>query len=115
MNKPFSINELIDSLGETVRSTIELVAKNSPLDITTVETVVQSGLDKIRDRLASDFELVRKTEYKNNVELLEMLKRQVKEEVKSRYYTYERMGHLIRNQSIIIRPMLNWLRGFKSW
>ncbi len=45
----------------------------------------------------------------------EMLKRQVKEEVKSRYYTYERMGHLIRNQSIIIRPMLNWLRGFKSW
>jgi len=44
-----------------------------------------------------------------------MLKRQVKEEVKSRYYTYERMGHLIRNQSIIIRPMLNWLRGFKSW
>tara|TARA_B100000214_G_scaffold364153_1_gene330416 strand:- start:1542 stop:1769 length:228 start_codon:yes stop_codon:yes gene_type:complete len=45
----------------------------------------------------------------------EMLKRQVKEEVKSRYYTYERMGHLIRNQSIIIRPMLNWLRGFKYW
>lgn len=45
----------------------------------------------------------------------EMLKRQVKEEVKSRYYTYERMGHLIRNQSIIIRPMLNWLRGFKVW
>ena len=45
----------------------------------------------------------------------EMLKRQVKEEVKSRYYTYERMGHLIRNQSIIIRPMLSWLRGFKSW
>ena len=45
----------------------------------------------------------------------EMLKRQVKEEVKSRYYTYERMGHLIRNQSIIIRSMLNWLRGFKSW
>ena len=61
-------------LGKTVRSAVELVAKNSPLDIRAVETAVESGLDKIRDRLASDFELVKKTEYETNVELLEMLK-----------------------------------------
>ena len=42
-----------------------------------VETAVESGLDKIRDRLASDFELVKKTEYETNVELLEVLKKQV--------------------------------------
>ena len=77
MNQPFSVNELIDSLGKTVRSTIELVSKTSPLDIRTVETAVESGLDKIRDRLASDFELVKKTEYETNVELLEVLKKQV--------------------------------------
>ena len=77
MNQPFSVNKLIDSLGKTVRSTIELVAKTSPLDIRTVETAVESGLDKIRDRLASDFELVKKTEYETNVELLEVLKKQV--------------------------------------
>ena len=77
MNQPFSVNELIDGLGKTVRSTIELVAKTSPLDIRTVETAVESGLDKIRDRLASDFELVKKTEYETNVELLEVLKKQV--------------------------------------
>ena len=77
MNQPFSVNELIDSLGKTVRSTLELVAKTSPLDIRTVETAVESGLDKIRDRLASDFELVKKTDYETNVELLEMLKKQV--------------------------------------
>ena len=77
MNQPFSVNELIDGLGKTVQSTIELVAKTSPLDIGTVETAVASGLDKIRNRLASDFELVKKTEYETNVELLEVLKKQV--------------------------------------
>ena len=77
MNQPFSVNELIDGLGKTVQSAIELVAKTSPLDIRTVETAVESGLDKIRDRLASDFELVKKTEYEANVELLEVLKKQV--------------------------------------
>ena len=77
MNQPFSVNELIDGLGKTVQSAIELVAKTSPLDIRTVETAVESGLDKIRDRLASDFELVKKTEYETNVELLEVLKKQV--------------------------------------
>ena len=77
MNQPFSVNILIDSLGKTAQSTIELVAKTSPLDIKTVETAVESGLDKMRDRFASDLELVKKTEYKTNVELLEVLKRQV--------------------------------------
>ena len=77
MNQPFSVNELIDGLGKTVQSAIELVAKTSPLDIRTVETAVENGLDKIRDRLASDFELVKKTEYEANVELLEVLKKQV--------------------------------------
>ena len=77
MNQPFSVNELIDGLGKTVQSTIELVAKTSPLDIRAVETAVASGLDKIRDRLASDFELVKKAEYETNVELLEVLKKQV--------------------------------------
>ena len=77
MNKPFSVNELIDSLGKSVQSTIELVAKTSPLDIRTVETAVESGLDRIRDRLAGDFDLVKKTDYETNVELLEVLKKQV--------------------------------------
>ena len=77
MNQPFSVNELIDSLAKTVQSTIELAAKTSPLDIRTVETAVESGLDKIRDKLASDFKLVKKTEYETNVELLEVLKKQV--------------------------------------
>ena len=77
MNKPFSVNELIDGLGKTVQSTIELVAKTSPLDIRTLETAVESGLDKIRDKLASDFQLVKKTEYETNVELLEVLEKQV--------------------------------------
>ena len=77
MNQPFSVNELIDGLGKTVQSTIELVAKTSPLDIRTVKTAVESGLDKIRDRLASEFELVKKTEYETNVELLKVLKKQV--------------------------------------
>ena len=77
MNQSFSIDELVDTLGRTVRSALELVAKNSPLDIRTVETTVESGLDKIRDRLASDFELVKKTEYETNVELLEVLKKHV--------------------------------------
>ena len=77
MNQTFSVNELIDGLGKTVQSTIELVAKTSSLDIRTVETAVESGLNKIRDRLASDFELVKKTEYETNVELLEVLKKQV--------------------------------------
>ena len=36
-------------------------------------------LIKLRDSLASDFELVKKTEYETNVELLEMLKKQVGE------------------------------------
>ena len=79
MNRPFSVNELIDSLGKTVQSALELVAKTSPLDIRTVETAVDSGLDKIRDRLASNFELVKKPEYETNVELLEVLKKQVGE------------------------------------
>ena len=77
MNQPFSVNELIDSLGKTVQSTLELVAKTSPLDIRTVETALESALDRIKDRLANDFELVKKTEYETNVELLEMLKNQV--------------------------------------
>ena len=77
MNQSFSIDELVDTLGRTVRLAVELVAKNSPLDIRTVETAVDSSLDKIRDRLASDFELVKKTEYETNVELLEVLKKQV--------------------------------------
>ena len=77
MNEPFSVNELIDGLGKTVQATIELVAKTSPLDIGTLETAVESGLDKIRDKLASDFELVKKTEYETNVELLEVLEKQV--------------------------------------
>ena len=77
MNQSFSIDELVDTLGRTVRLAVELVAKNSPLDIRTVETAVDSSLDKIRDRLASDFELVKKTEYETNVELLEVLKKHV--------------------------------------
>ena len=77
MNQSFSIDELVDTLGRTVRLAVELVAKNSPLDIRTVETAVDSSLDKIRDRLASDFELVKKTEYETNVELLKVLKKQV--------------------------------------
>ena len=79
MNQSLSIDELVDTLGRTVRSAVGLIAKNSPLDIRTVEAAVESGLDKIRDRLASDFELVKKTEYETNVELLEMLKKQVDE------------------------------------
>ena len=77
MNQPFSVSELIDGLGKTLQSTIELVAKTSSLDIRTMETAVESGLDQIRDRLASEFELVKKTEYETNVELLEVLKKQV--------------------------------------
>ena len=77
MSQSFSINELIDNLGRTVRSAVELVAKTSPLDIRVVESAVETGLDKIKDRLADDFELVRKTEYGANVELLELLKKQV--------------------------------------
>ena len=79
MNEPFSVNELIDGLSKTIQSTIEVVAKTSPLDIRTVETAVESGLGKIKDRLANDFELVKKTEYEAKVELLEMLKKQVDE------------------------------------
>ena len=71
------MNELIDGLGKTFQSTIELVVKTSPLDIRMIETAVESGLDKIRDRLASDFELVKKTEYETNIELLEVLEKQV--------------------------------------
>ena len=77
MNKSFSIDELVENLGTTVRSAVELVAKTSPLDIKTVESAVETGLDRIKDRLADDFELVRKTEYGANVELLELLKKQV--------------------------------------
>ena len=77
MNQSFSINELVDTLGRAVRSAVELVAKTSPLDIRTVEVAVESGLGKIKDRLANDFELVKKTEYETNVELLEVLKKQV--------------------------------------
>ena len=77
MDQSFSIDELVNTLGRAVRSAVELNAGNSPLDIRTVETAVESGLDKIKDRLASDFELVKKTEYETNVELLEMLKKQV--------------------------------------
>ena len=76
MHQPFSIDALVDTLGKTVRSAVELVAMNSPLDIRAVETAVESGLDKIRDRLASDFELVKKTEYETKIELLEVLKKQ---------------------------------------
>ena len=77
MNQSFSIDELIDNIGRTARSAVELVAKTSPLDIRTVETAVESGVSKVKDRLANDFELVKKTEYETNVELLEVLKKQV--------------------------------------
>ena len=77
MNQSFSIDELIDNIGRTARSAVELVAKTSPLDIGTVETAVESGVSKVKDRLANDFELVKKTEYETNVELLEVLKKQV--------------------------------------
>ena len=77
MNKSFSIDELVDNIGRTARSAVELIAKTSPLDIRTVETAIESGLGKIKDRLANDFELVEKTEYETNVELLEVLKKQV--------------------------------------
>jgi BMFP domain-containing protein YqiC len=79
MNQSFSNDELVDNLGRAVRSAVELVAKTSPLDIRTVEAAVESGLGKIKDRLANDFELVKKTEYETNVQLLKMLKKQVSE------------------------------------
>ena len=79
MNQSLSIDELVDIIGRSARSAVELVAKISPLDIRTVETAVESGLGKIKDRLANDFELVQKTEYETNVELLEVLKKQVGE------------------------------------
>ena len=79
MNQSFSIDELVDIIGRSARSAVELVAKTSPLDIRTVETAVENGLDKIKERLANEFELVQKTEYKTNVELLEVLKKQVGE------------------------------------
>ena len=79
MNRSLSIDELVDIIGRSARSAVELVAKTSPLDIRTVETAVESGLGKIKDRLANDFELVQKTEYETNVELLEVLKKQVGE------------------------------------
>ena len=77
MSQSFSINELVENLGRTVRSAVELIAKTSPLDIKTVESAVETGLDRIKDRRADDFEFVRKTEYGANVELLELLKKQV--------------------------------------
>ena len=77
MNQSFSVNELIDRLGKSVQSTIKIVGKTSPLDIRTVEMAVESGLSKIKDRLASDFELVKKTEYEASVELMGLLKKQV--------------------------------------
>ena len=77
MNQSFSIDELIDNIVKSVRTAVELAAKTSPLDIRTVEKAVEGGLGKIKDRLASDFELVKKAEYETNVELLEMLKKQV--------------------------------------
>ena len=79
MNQSLSIDELVDIIGRSARSAVELVAKTSPLDIRTVETAVESGIGKIKDRLANDFELVKKTEYETNVELLEVLKKQVDE------------------------------------
>ena len=79
MNRSLYIDELVDIIGRSARSAVELVAKTSPLDIRTVETAVESGLGKIKDRLANDFELVQKTEYETNVELLEVLKKQVGE------------------------------------
>ena len=77
MSQSFSIDELIDNIVKSVRTAVELAAKTSPLDIRTVEKAVEGGLGKIKDRLASDFELVKKAEYETNVELLEMLKKQV--------------------------------------
>ncbi len=77
MNQSFSIDELVDNIGRAAKSAVELVAKTSPLDIRAVEKAVESGLGKIKDRLANDFELVKKTNYETNVELLEMLKKQV--------------------------------------
>ena len=79
MNRSLSIDELVDIIGRSARLAVELIAKTSPLDIRTVETAVESGLGKIKDRLANDFELVQKTEHETNVELLEVLKKQVGE------------------------------------
>ena len=79
MNQSFSIDELVDMIGRSARSAVELVAKTSPFDIRTVEKAVESGLGEIKNRLANDFELVKKTEYETNVELLEVLKKQVDE------------------------------------
>ena len=79
MNQYSSIDELVDTISRTARSAVELVANTSPLDIRTVEAAVESALGKIKDRLANDFELVKKTEYETNVELLEVLKKQVDE------------------------------------
>ena len=77
MNQSFSIDELVDNIGRTARSAVELVAKTSPLDIRTVETALERGLGKIKDRLTNDFELVQKTEYETNVELLKVLTKEV--------------------------------------
>jgi BMFP domain-containing protein YqiC len=77
MNQSFSIDELVDNIARTARSAVELIGKTSPLDIRTAETAVEIGLTKMKDRLASDFELVKKTEYEANIELLAVLKKQV--------------------------------------
>ena len=46
---------------------------------------------------------------------LQVFERQVVEEQKARYQSYDRVGHLIKNQSVFIRPCLNWIKRYKFW
>jgi len=52
------------------------------------------------------------SELKSQIKLFE---RTVVEEQKARYQSYQRVGHLIDNQSVFVKPFLNWLKGFKFW
>mgnify|MGYP003636271649 CR=1 FL=1 len=41
-----------------------------------------------------------------------LLRRQIVEETKARYVTYSRMKYLIENQSILLRKIGRWFKGF---
>lgn len=41
-----------------------------------------------------------------------MLRRQIVEETKARYVTYSRMQYYIENQSIVLRKIGRWFKGF---
>jgi hypothetical protein len=43
-----------------------------------------------------------------------MLRRQIVEETKARYVTYSRMQYYIENQSIVLRKIGRWFKGFYS-